>query len=339
MGVASNRVDVKQAAAVTERELERRAEPYAALFQPAAKWPARLFELAWLGVVRNSAHDSICACSVDDVVDAVLHRFAESRAIAEGIAEGALKSFSRSLEHPGPFVVNPSARPRGGVVEAVLPGKAAPPGTQLLDAPPGAFGIPRGLGAMSLDAQTVRMLIGLLPSGSQIDAHTWIQDIRVTEDDTGIDITIEFGQEERFDVPIATIKQDVYTRLGARPDALVRVRIGQPDAVRVLARVAAVPGLGWSRFEPAEPEHPVAVSDGADEVVLSNGLVTVVGGQAGRDLRPRRPKGFREVGGRRRPRGLLQLLTASRRPVRRRPRLRLGVDARNRAGRSDRDAL
>ncbi len=145
----------------------------------------------------------------------------------------------------------------------------------MLDAPPGAFGIPRGLGAMSLDAQTVRMLIGLLPSGSQIDAHTWIQDIRVTEDETGLDITIEFGQEERFDVPIATIKQDVYTRLGARPDAMVRVRIGQPDAVRVLARVSPVQGLGWSRFEPTEPEHPVSVADTTDEVVLSNGLVTV----------------------------------------------------------------
>ncbi len=275
MGVASNRVDVKYAAAVTERELERRAEPYAALFQSASSWPARLLELAWLGVVRNSAHDSICACSVDDVVDAVLYRFAESRVIAEGIAEGALKTFSRSLQQPGAFVVNPSARPRGGAVEAVLPGSEAPAGTQMLEAPPGAFGIPRGMGAMSLDAQTVRMLIGLLPSGSQIDAHTWIQDIQVTEDDTGIDITIEFGQEERFDVPIATIKQDVYTRLGARPDALVRVRIGQPDAVRVLARVAPVQGLGWSRFEPVEPEHPVSVTDGGDEVAVSNGLVTV----------------------------------------------------------------
>src|ERR1019366_8289542 len=108
-------------------------------------------------------------------------------------------SFSHSLEHPGPFVVNPSARSRAGVVEAVLAGTEAPLGTQLLDEPPGAFGIPRGLGAMSLDAKTVRMLIGLLPSGSQIDAHTWIQDIAVTEDETGIDITIEFGQEERFD--------------------------------------------------------------------------------------------------------------------------------------------
>ena len=69
MGVASNRVDVKYAAAVTERQLERRAEPLAALFQPASSWPARLLEIAWTKVVQNAAHDSICACSVDDVVD------------------------------------------------------------------------------------------------------------------------------------------------------------------------------------------------------------------------------------------------------------------------------
>src|SRR6202050_1695270 len=87
MGVASNRVDVKQAAAVTERQLERRAEPFAALFQPIDSWPSRLLEIAWTGVVQNAAHDSICACSVDDVVDAVLHRFEESRAIAEGLAD------------------------------------------------------------------------------------------------------------------------------------------------------------------------------------------------------------------------------------------------------------
>ena len=35
MGVASNRVDVKQAAARAERALERLAEPLSALFLPA----------------------------------------------------------------------------------------------------------------------------------------------------------------------------------------------------------------------------------------------------------------------------------------------------------------
>ncbi len=113
MGVASNRVDVKQAAASTERALERRAEPLAALFAPPDRWPDRLLELAWLGVIRNSAHDSICACSIDEVVDAVLHRFEESRQIAEKISSEALATLGRSMAEGGPVVVNPVARTRG----------------------------------------------------------------------------------------------------------------------------------------------------------------------------------------------------------------------------------
>ena len=225
-GCRSNRVDVKYAAAVTERQLERRAEPFAALFQPVEGWPASLLEIAWTGVVQNAAHDSICACSVDDVVDAVLHRFAESRAIAEGVAERALGSFAHSLESHGPVVVNPSARSRGGVVEAVLTGSELRGHTRGTG-PAGRVRDPRGLGAMTLDSATVRTLIGLLPSGSQVNPHTWIQDVRVSEDETGIDITIEFGPEENYDVPIATIKQDLYTRLGARPDRS-RARADRP---------------------------------------------------------------------------------------------------------------
>ncbi|MDQ3757717.1 MAG: alpha-mannosidase, partial [Actinomycetota bacterium] len=91
MGVASNRVDVKQAAARVERALERRAEPLCALFG-GDRWPGELLEVAWREVIRNSAHDSVCACSADEVVDAVLVRYAEARQIAEGLAERAVTS-------------------------------------------------------------------------------------------------------------------------------------------------------------------------------------------------------------------------------------------------------
>ncbi len=121
MGVTSNRVDVKRRGALAERELERRAEPLAALFQPPAAYPSRLLELAWREMVRNSAHDSICACSVDDVVDAVLHRYAEARAIAAGLADRSVKAFALSLAEPGISVLNPSPRARSGVVELVVP--------------------------------------------------------------------------------------------------------------------------------------------------------------------------------------------------------------------------
>ncbi|HUY63388.1 MAG TPA: glycoside hydrolase family 38 C-terminal domain-containing protein [Acidimicrobiales bacterium] len=277
MGVASNRVDVKQLAARTERALERRAEPYAALLGDAARWPTSLLGLAWREVVRNAAHDSICACSVDEVVDAVLHRYAEARRIADGLAEQVLAEFSRSLAHSGPVAVNASARPRSGVVEIVVVGDEVPPHTQALPEEPGAFGIPRGMGPLTLDAATVRTILGMLPSGSQIDTHTWIQDVRVEEDESGIDITIAFGSEERFDVPIASVKQDLYTRLGARPDSTVRIRIDQPPVRQVLARCATVAGYGWLPIEPLPLDHPVTVvEEPGGPVQMANGLTTVV---------------------------------------------------------------
>jgi len=80
-------------------------------------------------------------------------------------------------------------------------------------------------------------------------------------------------------VPIAEMKQDLYTRLGARPDVMVRVRLDQPPIRRVIARMAEVPGLGWRAFSPAPLAHPVTVTGGPDQPdgapTVSNGLVTV----------------------------------------------------------------
>ena len=83
MNVTSARIDIKIAAGRTERVLERLAEPIAALH--GAAWPERLLELAWRRVVDNSAHDSICGCSQDAVVDQVLTRFAEAGQIGRGV--------------------------------------------------------------------------------------------------------------------------------------------------------------------------------------------------------------------------------------------------------------
>ncbi|HEX3947467.1 MAG TPA: hypothetical protein VHW47_07155, partial [Acidimicrobiales bacterium] len=291
MGVTSNRVDVKRAAGRAERALERRAEPYAALFQPADQWPTRLLDLAWHQVVRNAAHDSICACSVDDVVDAVLHRFAEARQIADGIAAGALKALGRSMAEPGPVVANPSARSRSGMVELVVGAEVAPgPDIQVLSE---RTSLP---GSMTLDANTVRTVLGML-QGPKIDNDAWVQEVRIEEDETGIDLTVAIGPEERPNVAIAEAKQDMYTRLGARPDVMVRVRLDQPPIRRIAARAEQVPGFGWRSFVPAALDHPVTATvveaDGPDDakeaqggagrdgmpegaVVLANGLVTVV---------------------------------------------------------------
>ncbi len=269
MGVTSNRVDVKRQGALAERELERRAEPLAALFQPPEAYPSRLMELAWREMVRNSAHDSICACSVDDVVDAVLHRYAEARAIASGLADRSVRAFALSLAEPGISVLNASPRARSGVVELIVPADGpAPAQVQVLSE---RSGLP---GSMVLDANTVRTVLGML-QGPKISEDAWVQEIRIEDTDEGIDVTLAVGTEERLNVPIAEAKQDLYTRLGANPDVMVRVAMVQPSTRKIVARTGEVQGYGWCAFEAVGLEHPVEVTEPEGSVVLANGLVRV----------------------------------------------------------------
>jgi hypothetical protein len=267
MGVASNRVDVKQAAARAERSLERMAEPLSALFLPADAWPEPFLQLAWMQLIRNSAHDSICACSVDDVVDAVLHRYAEARAIGQGLADDAL---STSMAAAGPLVANPTARDRSGLVEVVVAATGGPsPDVQVLSE---RAGLP---GSITLDGETVRNMLGLI-QGSRIDNDTYVTEVTLAEDDTGLDITIVLGTDPRDGVPIEEIKRELYARLTARPETEVRFKLDQPPVRRILARQAEVPGFGWSRFAAAPLSHPARLEGGGtDAVTLDNGLVTV----------------------------------------------------------------
>ena len=92
MGVASNRVDVHQACAAAERAIERRAEPLSALLLLAPSGtPTALLDVAWRKLVLNSAHDSSCACSADEVVDAVMVRYQEARQVGDGLARDAAR--------------------------------------------------------------------------------------------------------------------------------------------------------------------------------------------------------------------------------------------------------
>jgi mannosylglycerate hydrolase len=271
MGVASNRVDVKRAEAAATRTLEQRAEPLAALFLPPDRWPERLLELAWRRVVQNAAHDSVCACSVDDVVDAVLARYAEARQVAEGVAERAKQALAASLAEAGTYVVNPCAATRAGVVEVVVPAEETPTeGVQVLSE---RTGLP---GSMTLDANTVRSLLDMIQS-PQIDAETFVEDVVIGEDEEGIEVTVRVGETRRRELALVPLKREVLRRLEARPDAPVRVRLDQVATRRVLVRTAEVPGFGWARLAGRRPANPAVLEERANgTVAIGNGLIEVV---------------------------------------------------------------
>ena len=258
-------------------------------------------------MVRNSAHDSICACSVDDVVDAVLHRYAEARAIAAGLADRALKTFARSLA--ARRARRCSTRRRGpgpGVVELVVPADGpAPADVQVLSE---RSGLP---GSMVLDADTVRTVLGML-QGPRISDDAWIHDVPDRGHDEGIDITIAVGTEEKPDVPIAEAKQDVYTRLGARPDAVVRVAMDQPSTRRIAGprRRGARLRLGAPSSRRRWPTRSRSTeADGVGRRWPTGWCAST--STRRRHLRPRRHARLRPAGRRRRPRRLLQLLAAA----------------------------
>jgi mannosylglycerate hydrolase len=268
MGVASNRVDVKQAAARAERTLERLAEPLSALFLPADRWPRAFLDRAWRQVVLDAAHDSSCACSVDEVVDAVLARYADATDIADGLVERAVDALARSIAEPGPTVVNPSPRTRTGLVEVDLPGAVAPEGTQQIEV---------GGGTRVIDRLTRRDCVQVVQRALDEFPNMHRADASVGADGT-LEIAIEHDPSSHDRRYAGSLKADVIALAEADPDGPAVVTITAPPSQRVLARVE-VAGLGWARWRPvplAPGTAPVTATPTADGgAVVGNGVVTL----------------------------------------------------------------
>jgi 2-O-(6-phospho-alpha-D-mannosyl)-D-glycerate hydrolase len=261
MGVTSNRVDVRQAAARAERAVERLAEPLSALFLPPERWPAALLDEAWRDLILNSAHDSVCACSIDDVCDAVLHRYAEAGDIADGLAERALAHLAAGVGHDGPLVVNPTARPRGGVVRLTLDVGDSPPGTQLLRARPAESVLLEGPAEM------------VVPAAEELE---WMRTITAFSLESAAgDVLVSAQREGRGSLVSPDTRVALAGLAGAGP---VRLRVRQPAQVTVLAHVDEMPGFGWRGWSPdrGTGTEPVALIEEAEGggPTLANGRVT-----------------------------------------------------------------
>jgi alpha-mannosidase len=125
-GVYSTRIHQKQERGRIEALVERYAEPLAALV-PRYAWPEEELDRAWRLLLLNSAHDSICGCSIDEVALAVDARHAEAGSAAEAIVTSALDSLGEQVSEAGVLRFNPSPFEREGVpglgwrVDPVLP--------------------------------------------------------------------------------------------------------------------------------------------------------------------------------------------------------------------------
>jgi mannosylglycerate hydrolase len=114
-GVVSARIDLKAACGRAERWLERYAEPLQTLY--GGDQPEPFLAQAWARMFQNSAHDSICGCSADEVSAHVLVRYAEAEQIGRELGERAVARIAADVPREAFAVVNPSPRERCDLVE------------------------------------------------------------------------------------------------------------------------------------------------------------------------------------------------------------------------------
>ncbi len=266
MGVASNRADVRRAAAATERSLERLAEPLSALFLPPEAWPGELLDQAWLEVIRNAAHDSICACSVDEVCDAVLHRFAEARQIADGLTHRAVHALGANLQRHGPVALNPSARTRSGLVTITVDADAAGEHGQVI----GQRGGEQLL--WSLPAENAAAVLHEVIEWTRDLYHVDVE----RQDDGSVDVRA-YASPGAPRLVTQPIKARIDQLAASNPKSTFRYHLHEPARTVMLARVTDVPGFGWRPvdLQPLDVP-PVVVHDTVlSTPALTNGLVSI----------------------------------------------------------------
>jgi alpha-mannosidase len=258
MGVASNRVDIHRACAVAERSVEKRAEPLSALFRAPGTYPHALLALAWRLLVANSAHDSSCACSADEVVDQVAVRYAEARQLGDGLTRDAVADLAAAVDAPAgaTIVVNPTARERGGLVEVSMPGHG-PAHVVTSD-------------GRSLPAQVLAERGGLAFSDVIIGSKVrWVLDLMRGVEFAGngvAEATLEPADDGTWDVGLhlampgqqLTDLGDLREKMLELGDAggTIRVKAYRPPSRRLLFDAGPVAGFGWATVQAVEGEGP-----------------------------------------------------------------------------------
>ena len=246
-GVVSARIDLKAACARAERWLERYAEPLQALYGGTDR-PEPFLAQAWTRMFQNSAHDSICGCSTDDVSAQVLARYAEAEHIGRELAQRAVAQIAAEVPRGAFAIVNPSPRERTDLVEleVVVPDEweavelELPDGTRLPTQevrrePP--FEWETKLAGADVAAVIARRLhgreiFGRIVNGFRIEGREAILQVGDEPDPEFLDVEQLVGE-----LSLATAEGEWTLRVVAQPK-------------RTIVAAVPAPPLGWTSVRP-----------------------------------------------------------------------------------------
>jgi alpha mannosidase-like protein/glycosyl hydrolase family 38 len=246
-GVISARIDLKAACARAERSLERYAEPLQTLYG-GTESPEPFLAQAWMLMFQNSAHDSICGCSTDEVSAQVLARYAEAEQIGRDLAQRAVAQIAAEVPRSAFAIVNPSPRERTDLIEldVVVPDEweavelELPDGTRLATQevrrePP--FEWETKLAGADVAAVIARRLhgreiFGRIVNGFRIEEREAILQVGDEPDPEFLDV------EQLVDeLTLATAEGEWTLRVAAQPK-------------RTIVAAVPAPPLGWTSVRP-----------------------------------------------------------------------------------------
>ncbi|MEO7870501.1 MAG: alpha-mannosidase, partial [Candidatus Limnocylindria bacterium] len=244
-------------------------------------WPSAFLRLAWGKVIENSAHDSICGCSIDPVVRQVLVRFAEAEQIAGALARRAAVAVARGVPQGALAVLNPTPAPRVGLVEADL---FVPEEWDSV-----AFELPDGTRLPTQElARKKRILFDAELRGEQVDElfrrfhgreifdHAW-NGYRI--EGRTITFTVDIDPDPA-DLDVDGLRAEVTAAMRGAPGETWRARIVARPRRRLAASVP-VPALGWTAVRAIEGAADLSGAVSVSERSMTNGLVTVTVAQDG----------------------------------------------------------
>jgi alpha-mannosidase len=274
MGVNSARIDVKAACGRAERALERYAEPLTALW--SAEWPSAYLRLAWRRVIENSAHDSICGCSIDPVVDQVLVRFAEAEQVAGDLAARAAGARAAEVPRDGFAILSPTPASRSGQLELSLPIPEAWASVALEDADGQRFATQELERAERLvfDEEMPGEQIGVLLTRRVHGRELFGRYLRGWVIGTD-EVTLEVDPEpDPSWVDVDRMRREIDLATTAAGGTW-RLRVLSAARRRLLTE-AAVPPLGWTALRPVEGAvDPRGAPVTVDGTTLDNRLLRV----------------------------------------------------------------
>lgn len=270
MGVASNHLDVKKLANEAEIKLERFAEPLLAFSLPFVNYRAFL-ELAWKNLILNSAHDSICACSIDEVVQEVITRYHNSIDITKGLIAKALVGLSNNFRSEGSYVINLSSRKRDLLVQGVFKDIDNVTVQNIETGDDSAV----ESGALVLNAKDVKAILSQINSTS-FDEKTHVNSVAIEAGDP-IKITILTSSEPNEYFSLEQTKLELHKVLDQFPESKVEVKFRSLSKGAVLGYVEEVPGFGWKKVEFNEPKKHIGLKQFSDgKIEIKNGASEII---------------------------------------------------------------